>query len=50
MGPATDYGGVPRDDVATVLAELVREPHGSRFVLELTSGATTTVKAVTDVR
>jgi uncharacterized protein YbjT (DUF2867 family) len=40
LGVAILYGDVSRDDVAAVLAELVRRPQVSRVILELTAGQT----------
>ena len=38
IGPAIPYGDVSRDDVAAVLATLLRRPDLTRIILELTEG------------
>lgn len=38
LGLAIPYGEVPRDDVASVLAELIHRPELNRIILELTTG------------
>lgn len=40
LGPAITYGEVARDNVATVLAELVDRPEARRIIIELTDGDT----------
>lgn len=46
IGQAIDYADIPRDDIAPVLAELVRQPGIRRRILELTAGPTPISDAV----
>lgn len=46
LGPAIEFGDVPRDDVAAVLAEVVHQPGISRTILELTGGPVPVPEAV----
>lgn len=45
-GVAIPYGDVSRDDVAGVIAELLRRPEVTRVIMELTEGDTPVVDAV----
>lgn len=45
-GLALEYGTVPRDDVAAVLAALLHTPAVRREIVELTAGATPVAEAV----
>lgn len=46
LGPAITYGEVARDNVATVLAELVDRPEAQRLIIELTDGDTLAADAL----
>ena len=46
LGPAIPQGAVRRDDVAAVLAELLRAPGTVHQILELTEGDTPVADAV----
>ncbi|MCR2799461.1 NAD(P)H-binding protein [Microbacterium sp. zg-Y818] len=50
LGPAQPHDEIPREDVATTLAELLHEPGISRQILELTQGATPIAQAVRAAR
>lgn len=45
-GLAIPYGIVPRDDVATMLVELIEQPEVNRVIIELTEGKTPVEEAV----
>ena len=49
LGPAIDYGSVPRDDVAQVIAVLLFHPEINRVCLELTAGERLISEAVAAV-
>ncbi|MEU8380866.1 NAD(P)H-binding protein [Streptosporangium sp. NPDC048865] len=45
-GPAVEYGGVPRDDVAAFIDAALHEPTLNRVIVELTTGQTPVTDAV----
>lgn len=48
-GPATEYGEVPRDDVAAFIDASLQEPNLTRTIVELTAGDTPAARAVTSL-
>jgi uncharacterized protein YbjT (DUF2867 family) len=46
LGPDVERGEVTRDDVATVLAELLHEPRSAKLILALTNGRTPVLTAL----